>query len=43
VYVWFFVETYYLPGTIDYVLWFFNALLGAKVLTGYWKIRARIL
>lgn len=42
VYIWFVVETYYLPGTVDYVLWFFNALLAMKVLTGFEEIRRRI-
>lgn len=42
VYVWFVVETYCLPGTLDYVLWFFNALLAMKVLTGFAEIRRRI-
>jgi len=42
VYIWFVVETYYLPGTVDYVLWLFNALLAIKVLTGFVKIRRRI-
>lgn len=42
VYLWFAVETYYLPGTVDYVLWLFNALLAVKVLTGFEKIRRRI-
>lgn len=42
VYVWFVVEMYYLPGTIDYVLWFFNGLLAVKMVTGFVKIRGRI-
>jgi phosphatidylglycerophosphate synthase len=42
VYAWFVVETYGLPGTIDYVLWFFNLLLIAKAVTGFVKIRSRI-
>ncbi len=42
VYLWLVIETYYLPGTIDYVLWLFNALLAIKVLTGFAKIRQRI-
>jgi phosphatidylglycerophosphate synthase len=42
VYLWLVVETYYLPGTVDYVLWLFNALLAVKVVTGFAKIRKRI-
>ena len=42
VYGWFAIETYCLPGTIDYVLWFFNALLALKILTGFVKIRRKI-
>ncbi len=41
-YVWFVVETYHFPGTINYVLWFFNILLAVKMLTGFIKIRKRI-
>jgi len=42
VYLWLVIETYYLPGTVDYVLWLFNALLAMNVLTGFAKIRQRI-
>ncbi len=42
VYTWMVVETYWVPGSIDYVLWFFNALLAWKALTGFVKIRQRI-
>jgi phosphatidylglycerophosphate synthase len=42
VYIWFIVETHYLPGTVDHLLWFFNALLVMKVLTGFAEIRRRI-
>ena len=42
VYVWCVVDTYYLPGTINYVLWFFNALLALKLITGFVKIRRRL-
>jgi phosphatidylglycerophosphate synthase len=42
VYVWFVVETYYLPGSIDYVLWLFIALLVIKMATGFAKIRRSI-
>jgi phosphatidylglycerophosphate synthase len=39
IYIWFVVETYWLPGTIDYLLWGFSAIMGLKVLTGYIGIR----
>lgn len=39
IYLWFVVETYYLPGTVDYVLWLFNALLLIKIVTGFVRIR----
>ncbi len=39
VYAWLLVETYWLPGTIEYVLWTFGALLGWKMLTGFRRIR----
>ena len=42
VYFWFVVETYYLPGTIDYVLWLFNALLLVKIVTGFVRIRRNL-
>jgi hypothetical protein len=42
VYIWLVVETYALPGTIDYVLWFFNALLTLKLITGFVRIRRRL-
>jgi len=42
VYIWLVVETYYLPGTIDYVLWFFNALMVLKLITGFAKIRRQL-
>lgn len=41
-YLWFVVETCYLPGTVDYVLWFFNGLLMIKLATGFAKIRESI-
>ena len=41
VYGWFLLETYCFPGTIDYVLWFFNALLALKAVTGFVKIRRK--
>jgi hypothetical protein len=42
VYLWLLVEMYLWPGTIDYVLWGFNALLLIKKLTGFSQIRNRI-
>jgi len=42
VYLWFVVETYYWPGTVDYVLWLFNALLLIKIVTGFVRIRGRL-
>jgi phosphatidylglycerophosphate synthase len=42
VYLWFVVETYYLPGTIDYLLWLCNALLLIKIASGFAKIRTRL-
>lgn len=39
VYIWFVVETYWLPGTIDYVLWVFSGIMLLKVLTGFVGIR----
>ena len=42
VYAWFIVEFYYLPGSLNYVLWMFNGLLVWKVYTGFRKIREEI-
>jgi phosphatidylglycerophosphate synthase len=42
VYVWFLIEAYLLPGTLDYVLWGFNALLALKVASGFLRIRGRV-
>jgi len=42
IYAWFLVEMYAFPGTIDYVLWAFNALLAVKMLTGFAQIRQKI-
>lgn len=42
VYLWLIVEAWLWPGTIGYVLWFFNGLLLIKMLTGFLKIRRRI-
>lgn len=42
VYTWFIIEVYLLPGSINYVLWFFTFLLGIKMLTGFIKIRKKL-
>ena len=42
VYAWLLVETYLLPGSIDYVLWICNILLAAKMISGFARIRATI-
>ncbi|MDP7640227.1 MAG: hypothetical protein QGG73_11020 [Candidatus Hydrogenedentes bacterium] len=38
IYVWFLVETYWWPGTINVVLWISVGVLSVKVLTGFRKI-----
>jgi phosphatidylglycerophosphate synthase len=42
VYVWFIVEFYFWPGTVDYVLWLFTAVLLVKMASGFYRIRKRI-
>lgn len=42
IYLWFVVEFYLLPGSIDYVLWVFTGLLIVKMVSGFVKIRRRI-
>ncbi|QDT41817.1 CDP-alcohol phosphatidyltransferase [Gimesia alba] len=42
VYAWLPVETYFLPGTLNYLLWIFILLLGWKSLTGFYKIRRKL-
>jgi phosphatidylglycerophosphate synthase len=42
VYLWFVVELYLLPGSIDCVLWVFTGLLVVKMVSGFVKIRRRI-
>lgn len=42
VFVWMAIEVSILPGTINYVLWVCSILLGAKMLSGYIKIRRAI-
>jgi phosphatidylglycerophosphate synthase len=42
VYIWIPVEAYWLPGTIDYVLWACVGLLSLKLLSGFVRIRKTI-
>ncbi len=42
VYAWIPVEIYFLPGTMNYVVWFFTVLLALKMLTGFIRIRKKI-
>ena len=42
VYVWLLVETYWWPGTIDYLLWICVVVLTLKLVTGFARIRARL-
>ena len=42
IYLWFPVEFYLLPRTIDWVLWIFTALLLVKMATGFFRIRKRL-
>ncbi len=42
VYVWMAVETWFLPGALEFVVWGFSLLLGFKMATGFNKIRRRI-
>ena len=42
VYFWLLIEFYFLPGSLPYIVWFFNALLAWKVYTGFRKIRRKI-
>ena len=42
VYVWFLVETWLWPGSIDSVIWAFNVLLAYKMLTGFRRVRRSI-
>jgi phosphatidylglycerophosphate synthase len=39
VYAWFLVECYWKPGTLNGFLWVCTAVLGAKVVTGFIRIR----
>lgn len=42
VYAWIAVETWWWPGSLDYLLWACSAVLGVKVLTGFRRIRQHI-
>ena len=42
VFIWFAVDCYLLPGSLDVVLWISSGLLGVKCLTGFVKIRNRL-
>jgi len=42
IYIWFIIETYWLPNTINYLLWAFTAVMTLKVLTGFIGIRRNI-
>ena len=42
VYAWMLVETYFWPGSIEFVIWGFSLLLGFKMGTGFNKIRSKI-
>jgi phosphatidylglycerophosphate synthase len=42
IYLWFVVEFYLLPGSIDYVLWAFTGLLIVKMISGFAAIRRRM-
>lgn len=42
VFAWIAVELYLVPGSLDYVIWIFNVLLAAKMLTGFARIRDRL-
>ena len=42
VFIWYVVEIYWLPGTLNWVLWACSGLLAVKCLTGFIRIRGRI-
>ena len=42
VYVWIPVEIYWWPGSLDILLWVCSLLLGAKMLSGFLRIRKRL-
>lgn len=42
VYAWILIEAFLWPGTISWLLWVINAVLGWKLLTGFANLRARL-
>jgi len=42
VYAWMLVESYVLPGSLEFVVWGFSLLLGFKMATGFNKIRRKM-
>ena len=42
VYAWILVELYLWPGTMVYLLWGFNALLGVNLATGFFMVRRKL-
>ena len=42
VFSWYVVEVFWLPGTLNWVLWASSGLLAAKCLTGFIRIRSRM-
>ncbi|MBN1591515.1 MAG: CDP-alcohol phosphatidyltransferase family protein [Pirellulales bacterium] len=42
VYAWMPVAIYAWPGTLDYVLWVLNAMLGLKMASGFMQLRQRL-
>jgi phosphatidylglycerophosphate synthase len=42
VYAWIPVELYFLPGTMNYLIWFFSILLALKMLSGFLRIQKNI-
>jgi len=42
VFLWFAVDAYVYPGSLDLVLWISSGILGVKCLSGFVKIRSRI-
>ena len=42
VYIWFAVEFYLLPGSLNYVVGFFSLLLILKMISGFFKIRQKL-
>ena len=42
VYAWIPIEIYLLPGTMNYLVWFFSILLALKMLSGFIRIRKNI-